>query len=303
MKTKNIVENPEYTPTGYEMLMESVNAMFRTSPMTIPPSSSVFKERTQKSTAWYLVAAALLLVSGLVLSYGEAWLTYIGYTLAGYAVPVILLIYIIHSDRYEHEPIALVAYCFGWGAFSGILAGILNSAITVRYLGAGGAGLIEEPLKIIGVYWIAKNTRLSNEFNNHLDGMVYGAAAGAGFAGLENFWYISEMVFHESYPALMAIFIRSFTGIMHICWSAIAARSLGLAKAMKGDITWSDAAPGTLVAAILHFTWNVSPTLFSLVIIFPFTLEGVRKMIKSALMDEESWGYAVFAPDERSSDD
>lgn len=299
MIEKGIVEYPEYVPTGYEMLMESVNAMFRATPMQTPPSSSVFLNRTQKSTTRYLVSAFILLVTGFVLSYGGEWLTYIGFTLAGYAVPVMVLIYIIRSDRYEREPLALIAYCFGWGAFSGIISGILNVLITVPFLGAGGAGLIEEPLKIIGVYWIAKNTRLSNEFNNHMDGLVYGAAAGAGFAGLENFWYITEMVFNGAYPPLLAILIRSFTGVMHICWSAIAARSLGLAKAMKGKIDQGDLLPGTLVSAILHFAWNTAPTFVSLGVVFPFTLSGVRKMIKTSLGDEEAWGYSEFAPDER----
>jgi len=267
--------------------------------MSTPPSSSVYLNRTQKNITGYLLSATMLLITGFALSYGGEWLTYIGFTLAGYTVPVILLIYIARSDRYEREPIALIAYCFGWGAFSGIIAGILNTIITTPYIGIGGAGIIEEPLKIAGVYWIAKNTRLKNEFNNHLDGMVYGAAAGAGFAGLENFWYITEMVFNGSYPPLFAIFIRSLTGIMHIAWSSIAARSLGLAKAMKGSITRKDLIPGTLVSATIHFAWNTLPTMISLGIIFPFTLSALGKMIKTATMDETNWGYKQFAPNEK----
>ncbi len=301
METQGIVEHPEHKLSTSAMVLESFNALFRPSPLLIPPSSAVFLQRSQKSTTRYLLSAIILFVTGLMMSYGGEWLTYIGFTLAGYAVPVMLLVYIIRSDRYEREPIALIAYCFGWGAFSGIIAGIINAVFTVNYLGAGGAGLVEEPLKIIGVYWIAKNTYLKNEFNNHLDGLVYGAAAGAGFAGLENFWYITEMVFNESYPPLFAIFIRSLTGVMHICWSAIAARSLGLAKAIKGDIDRGDLVPGTLVSAFIHFVWNTAPTWFCLGLLFPFTLESLRRMIKTALRDEENWGYAVFPPDERET--
>jgi RsiW-degrading membrane proteinase PrsW (M82 family) len=282
-----------------EKIKEALIALYKPQPMKNPPSSKVFLNRAQKSTTRYLFSAAFLLITGLVVSYGGEWLTYIGFTLAGYAVPVILLLYIVRSDRYEREPIALVAYCFGWGAFSGIIAGILNVLITGPFLGAGGAGFIEEPIKIIGVYWIAQNTRLRNEFNNHLDGMVYGAAAGAGFAGLENFWYISEMVMGGEYPPFLAIFIRSFTGVMHIAWSSIAARSLGLVKASQGTIQRSDLIPGTLVSAILHFTWNSIPTLFSLGILFPFTLNSMWRMIKVALQDETNWGYQQFAPDEK----
>jgi RsiW-degrading membrane proteinase PrsW (M82 family) len=299
MIAKGIVESPKYQPTTVEMVSEAVNALFNPQPMSYPPSSSVFLNRTQKSTIRYLISASILLVSGLFLSYGGEWLTYIGFTLAGYSAPIILLVYIARSDRYEKEPIALVAYCFGWGAFSGIIAGIVNTLITTPYLGPGGAGLIEEPIKIVGVYWIARNTRLKNEFNNHLDGMVYGAAAGAGFAGLENFWYITEMVFNGAFPLLSAVLIRSFTGVMHIAWSSIASRSLGLAKAIKGDIDREDLIPGTMVSAFIHFVWNIAPTMISLGIIFPFMLGSLRKMIRTALKDESNWGYEAFAPDER----
>ncbi len=298
MHEKGIVEHPINQPTLTEMTTEAITALFNPHPITQPPSSSIFLARTQKSTTRYLVSAAILLLTGLGLSYGGDWLTYIGFTLAGYAVPVILLVYIVRSDRYEREPIALIAYCFGWGAFSGIIAGILNALVTAPYLGAGGAGLIEEPIKIIGVYWIARNTRLKNEFNNHLDGMVYGAAAGAGFAGLENFWYITEMVFNGAYPPLLAIFIRSFTGVMHIIWSAMAARSMGLAKALKGTISQADMIPGTIVSAILHFAWNTAPSILSIGVFFPFTINSFRNMIKTALQDERNWGYEEFAPDE-----
>ena len=298
MREKGIVEHPINQPSLTEMTTEAIQALFNPRPIIQPPSSSIFLARSQKSTTRYLVSAAILLLTGLGLSYGGEWLTYIGFTLAGYAVPVILLLYIVMSDRYEREPIALVAYCFGWGAFSGIIAGILNVLVTAPYLGAGGAGFIEEPVKIIGVYWIARNTRLKNEFNNHLDGMVYGAAAGAGFAGLENFWYITEMVFHGAYPPLLAIFIRSFTGVMHIVWSAMAGRSLGLAKALKGDISQADMIPGTIVTAFLHFVWNMAPSIISIGVLFPFFINSFRKMIKTALMDERNWGYEEFAPDE-----
>jgi RsiW-degrading membrane proteinase PrsW (M82 family) len=299
MKAKGIVDTPKIVPTKMEMIYEAIQALIRPSPMENPPSSSVFLNRTQKSIVRYLISAVILLVAGLGLSYGGDWLTYIGFTLAGYAVPILLLVYIVTCDRYEREPIALVAYCFGWGAFSGIIAGILNVLITTPFLGAGGAGLIEEPLKILGVYIIAKNTRLKNEFNDHLDGMVYGAAAGAGFAGMENFWYITDMVFTGAYPPLFAIIIRSFTGVMHILWSSIAARSLGLAKATKGSIDRGDLIPGTLVAAVLHFLWNTGSTLVSLGVLFPFTLNAVRTMIKTAVKDEANWGYEHFAPDEK----
>lgn len=281
---------------------EIVNAfmvLVKRTPLRVAPSSAVFLERQPRSMLGYAVGAVVLLLAGLGISYGGEWLTYIGLTISGYAVPLIVLAYIVRSDVYEREPLVVVAYCFGWGAFSGIMAGILNSLITGPFLGVGGAGFIEEPLKIYGVYQIAKSARMRNEFNDHLDGIIYGAAAGAGFAGLENFWYISDMVLNNAYPALFAIFIRSITGVMHISWSAIAGRSLGVAKATKGYITRSDLLPGVLVAAFIHFLWNTLSGDISLFLILPFTLGGLRNMIKAAVEDEKRWGFEFFAPDEK----
>ncbi len=274
-------------------------ALVRRTPLQIAPSSTVFLERQPGSMLAYAASAVVLLIGGLGMSYGGEWLTYIGLTVAGYAVPMVVLAYIVRSDVYEREPIVIVAYCFGWGAFSGVLAGVLNTIITEPFLVAGGAGLIEEPLKIWGVYQIAKSARMRNEFNDHLDGIIYGAAAGAGFAGLENFWYISEMVLNNAYPALFAIVIRSITGVMHISWSAIAGRSLGVAKATRGEIRRSDMLPGILVAAGIHFLWNTLSTDIAFFLILPFTLGGLRNMIAAAVEDEKRWGFEFFAPDEK----
>lgn len=298
----DIAQNEKEDMVQPSLIGETVKAfmaLVRRTPLMVTPNSAVFLERQPRSMLVYAASAVVLLIGGLVISYGGEWLTYIGLTVAGYAVPMVLLAYIVRSDVYEREPLAIVAYCFGWGAFSGVLAGVLNTIITEPFLGAGGAGFIEEPLKIWGVYQIAKSARMKNEFNDHLDGIIYGAAAGAGFAGLENFWYISEMVLTNAYPALFAIIIRSITGVMHISWSAIAGRSLGVAKATRGEIVWTDMLPGVLLAAIIHFFWNTLSGEISLFLILPFTLGGLRNMISAAVEDEKRWGFEFFAPDEK----
>lgn len=294
-----IKDTPDYESSTGQEIINIFIALIRPTPLNFAPSTAVFLERQPRSLLRYVIGAVMLLLMGLLVSYGGDWLTYIGFTIAGYAVPLLMLSYIVRSDVFEQEPLAVVAYCFGWGAFSGILAGILNTIITTPFLGVGGAGFIEEPLKIYGVYRIAKSARLGNEFNDHLDGLIYGAAAGAGFAGLENFWYITNMVMNAAYPAFFAIFIRSITGIMHICWSAIAGWGLGVAKAKKGSIELTDLVPGLLVSAVIHYAWNSSGGDIALFVILPFTFFGVRNMIKAAVEDERKWGFEFFAPDEK----
>jgi RsiW-degrading membrane proteinase PrsW (M82 family) len=285
------------TFSGEGFLAEAVRSLIKPSPVKAPPNVSVFANRQNAPLTPYVVWAALLLVMGLGASYGGDWLSYLGFILAGHAAPLLYVLWMVRSDRYEREPFALVAYCFGWGAFVGIAAGVLNAVITAPFLGAGGAGFIEEPLKALGVYLVARS-RLGHEFNDHLDGMVYGAAAGAGFAGLENFWYLYEMIVNNSTPAFTAVLLRSMTAFMHIAWTAIAGRSLGLAKALKGSVNLSDLVPGVLVAAIIHMAWNIVPPFIAFGFILPFMVESMRRQISTALADERRWGYECFAPNE-----
>ena len=282
----------------FDMVKEGFRSLFDPSPVNVPPNMSVYLNRPMQPLFPYVLGALILFSVGIIVTYGGEWMPYLGYFLAGYAAPIVYLVYMVRSDRYEREPLALVAYCFGWGAFSGIVAAAFNSLITEPFLGVGGAGFIEEPLKIYGVYLIAKSSRVKDEFNDHIDGMVYGAAAGAGFAGLENFWYLFEMIVNLQIPAITAILLRSTTAFMHLAWSAIAGRSLGLAKVLKGDIELIDIVPGVVVAAVIHMVWNLSDPLVAFIVILPFILGSLRQQIRVGLRDEEKWGYQCFAPDE-----
>jgi RsiW-degrading membrane proteinase PrsW (M82 family) len=89
------------------------------------------------------------------------------------------------------------------------------------------------------------------------------------------------------------------TAFMHIAWTAMAGRSLGIAKALKGEVQLADLAPGVLVAALIHMAWNTVPSFISFGFILPFTVESLRRQIRTALSDERRWGYECFAPNER----
>jgi len=243
-----------------------------------------------------VLSAVILISLGLFLSYGEVWLTYVGFTFSGFTAPVLILIWMTRNDRFEQEPWPLIAVTFGWGVFCGIFAAILNVAVAIPIFGTPGAAIIEEPIKICGVLWLAKHKKLGVEFNDHLDGLVYGAAAGAGFAGLENLNYIIEMTLSGGIPPLAAIAIRSSTSICHIAWSAIAGRSIGLAKALRGYTKLTDIIPGLMVVIPMHYIWNASFPGFDLLVMLPFFIIVLYRQIKAAQLDEARWGYKDSAP-------
>lgn len=274
---------------------EAVKSVFGPTRVLLPPSGAVYAKRPHNPLKRYLLAGTVLTVVGLFMGYGGAWLSYMGLTLAGFAAPILYLLWMVRNDRFEHEPLALLAVTFGWGVFCGIFAALLNLFV-VPHLGAPGAAFVEEPLKLLGVYWLARHRRLSAEFNDHLDGMVYGAAAGAGFAGMENLHYIVEMVVGGGLPAVGAVAVRSASSFCHIAWSASAGRSLGLAKALRGRTYLEDLIPGLVVAIPMHFLWNASPTAFALFMLLPIYVTVVLRQVKAAQRDEAGWGYQTSAP-------
>lgn len=244
----------------------------------------------------YLLSAILLIAVGLFLGYGGAWISYLGLTLAGFAAPVLYLLWMVRNDRFEREPLSLVAFTFGWGVFCGLFAALLNFLVAIPLFGTPGAAFVEEPLKLLGVYWLARHKQLSAEFNDHLDGMVYGAAAGAGFAGLENLQYILEMILSGGLPAAGAVAIRSASSFCHIAWSAAAGRSLGLAKALRGRTRLWDLIPGLVIAIPMHFIWNSLNAALALFVLLPIYVIVTLKQVRAAQQDEVRWGYKTSAP-------
>ena len=280
----------------FSLTIEALRGLFTSSPVQATPSGSVYAKRPSKPLVGFLVLAVVLTAMGLLLSYGQEWLRYQGYTISAFAAPILYLVWMVRNDRYETEPLTLVVLTFGWGTFCAIFAAFFNTVVAVPLFGPPGAALIEEPLKLLGVYWIARHPSLGSEFNDHLDGMIYGAAAGAGFAGLENLSYIMKMILGSGVPPFLAIVVRSAASFSHIAWSAISGRSLGLAKALNGRSRLADLIPGLVVVVPLHLMWNLFSPAVALFILLPINLAVLLRLVRTALSDEVRWGFLTSAP-------
>lgn len=193
-------------------------------------------------------------------------------------VPALALaLYVRGQDVGAEEPLSLLVGTFVLGFILAGFAAVLNSALVGQFEAFGIVGLIAFFYIVVApveetVKWLA--IRLygfrSREFTTVVDGAVYGAMAGLGFATIENALYISQEVLaiggaSPSLGTLSITAVRSLAGPGHIIYSAFAGYYLGLAK-----FNPKNAGPivvkGLIIAAVLHGTYNVLVTLLPTVV-------------------------------------
>jgi RsiW-degrading membrane proteinase PrsW (M82 family) len=150
-------------------------------------------------------------------------------------------------DRHEKEPLPLLVVAFVWGAIPAvvlaivleIVAGIpleqLLSETTVEAATSNIiAPMVEELVKaiILVVLFIA----YKREFDNVLDGIVYGAMVGLGFAFVENILYLGgEAIDTGSVGGMVALWIfrAGLFGLNHSMFTAMTGAALGLARSLR----------------------------------------------------------------------
>ena len=192
----------------------------------------------------------------------------------------LLALYIYVTDVTTREPATLIAATFVLAVLFAGFAAVLNSRFSALQ-GATIVGLLlyfylivapgEEFVKLLAVRLYAFR---DDRFDSVVDGAVYGAVAGLGFATIENVLYITQNLqgtgavmttlatdflaqFTEAVEAGGQITaVRSLAGPGHVIYSAFAGYYLGLAKFNR-----EDAVPiilkGLIIAAFIHATYNV----------------------------------------------
>jgi len=206
--------------------------------------------------------------------------TVIGLAAAILPVPVLVACF-LWLDRYEPEPVILLATAFAWGAAPATLTAYGVNTLAARLFSDVGlpdalvavlvAPFIEELMKALGPVLILVLFR--REFSGITDGIVYCGLSAVGFAMVENILYLgghSYAAGAERYgPAagaqmlILTFIVRIFlTGFAHPLFTAMAGIGLGIA-ARSADRWVRVCAPlaGLLLAMMLHGTWNLVPTL------------------------------------------
>jgi RsiW-degrading membrane proteinase PrsW (M82 family) len=187
-------------------------------------------------------------------------LSYLLYVVLFVIAPIIFYLWFFHRrDKWEREPLRLMLTIFLIGAIPVVvLALILESAAGLFISAAAGtiiaAPIIEEILKWGGVRLFAYNRK---EFNEPLDGFVYGAAVALGFAAVETSLYVTGPLLVGDWAA--ASFQAVVRGVIpgHVFYTGTSCFFLGVAKFMpKGARRYGVMIGGLVLAIALHMTWN-----------------------------------------------
>jgi predicted ATPase/RsiW-degrading membrane proteinase PrsW (M82 family) len=187
------------------------------------------------------------------------------------AIAVLIVIQLL--DGYKRRPIALVALLALWGG-TGAAAIALTINRSVRRWVPGSAGVVfgdaigppvveecAKGLALLVAFLVLRRVARRMDvslFEGLMDGIVYGAAVGLGFAFTEDFFYFVERARQEGVSAALHIFVdrRDFFGpatLHHPLFTAAFGAGLGLAAWTRGrarQVAW--AALGLTVAIAIH---------------------------------------------------
>jgi RsiW-degrading membrane proteinase PrsW (M82 family) len=174
-----------------------------------------------------------------------AWGTFVIATVAAGLPTLAYLALVWWLDRYEKEPLHLIVVTFLWGVLpAALLAVVLQVALEVPLRALGDpvmewqqarllAPLVEESVK--GLALVGLSTWRRSEFNGTLDGIIYGAFVGLGFALTENllvFWATFET--GGAPPGLVLVTLRAVVfGLNHPLYTAFFGAGLGWATSQR----------------------------------------------------------------------
>jgi RsiW-degrading membrane proteinase PrsW (M82 family) len=191
-------------------------------------------------------------------------------------------------DRYEKEPFQLLLFSFLWGLLPAVAISLLlelllgvpgisnlqSSALGFTFLGVAVLPpVIEEGLKFVGL--LAIFAIAGQEVDDPLDGIIYGAMVGFGFAAAENTMYF--LASRTVAELILLIFFRTMIfGAIHGLFTSFAGLGLALAKYSRTRGKAALWAAGGLAAAIgfhilhnlgslwaINYSWGIYFSVFS----------------------------------------
>jgi protease PrsW len=215
----------------------------------------------------------------------------LGLLTATLPVPIYVAL-VLWIDRYEAEPLWMLATAFFWGAlFAPFFAFLLNTisaaivtGLTDAKSGEAFAAVISAPIVeetgkalILFIFFFWKK----DEFDGVVDGIVYASLAALGFAMTENILYYGRAALGGGESLTLTLIIRGFFApFSHPLFTSLTGIGLGLAR-QSTNIAIKILTPivGLMMAILMHSIWNGTAVLSGMLFLFTYILVMIPAFI------------------------
>jgi protease PrsW len=180
-------------------------------------------------------------------------------------IPVTFVIYVFERLSVQSAVLPALAVCFAAGGSVGVAAASVLEYQALRDLGALpmlAVGLIEESVKLGVPLWLL----LRGRFRAPADGVLFGVAAGMGFAALETMGY-GLVALIQSGGQIGAteqvLLVRGLISpVGHAAWTGLVCAALWRARATSGRARpWLTVIAAFTVAVALHSLWDATDSI------------------------------------------
>lgn len=233
---------------------------------TTPPLSNIAATWPQPWLFGRMATASLLIFWGLYIGAAQfsniiviPGLLFIG----AFAVPFACLIFFWEMNAPQNVSLYQTVKLLFTGGILSILISLLffsNVSFLSSWLGASSAGIVEESGKLLTVLALMRNKQ---KFPWILNGLLFGAAVGTGFAAFESAGYafVALLEYGSIDVALGNIVVRGILAPFgHIIWTAITAAAIWRLKGF-GKFRWELLQEKSFIrlfilVVVMHMLWN-----------------------------------------------
>lgn len=175
---------------------------------------------------------------------------------------VIFPLIVWYTNKKYIETLKYIIGGISFGSIAAVFAYFLNTLINIFLQSFTGfemgvilifiiAPIIEEFLKVTGIYILAERKR----FNDIFDGIATGFSIGCGFALLENIFYIITRIPFFSFEIL--IFRTFYNTLAHASFSTFGGIIIGKNKELTGKNRFSSYIMAIFVSLLAHMSFNI----------------------------------------------
>jgi RsiW-degrading membrane proteinase PrsW (M82 family) len=212
-----------------------------------------------------VLGVGALLIAALVVLLGGPIAAVVTTLLAAISFPLLIWV-CFWLDRYEPEPGRYLLAALGWGGVVAVVISFVAEQLLFALPGTDAfidtaviAPVVEEAGK--GLFLIAVLLLRRHQLHGVLDGLVYAALVGIGFAFVEDVLYYLSALMQGGGFALTATFVLRgiISPFAHPLFTAATGLGVGIAVSTRRPVLrWLAPVLGFALAVLLHAIWNGS---------------------------------------------